>query len=297
MSAKWVPVSSRNDTSFTVSCSRHCFSLLLSLSLLLLWQGCAIFSKSHRPDPNADPRAVYLRVAENYRHLQSFRGKGRLIIDSPEVKLSAPATVLTLKPDSLFIQVEAVFGIDVGFFFADGKRFESYSPLENTYFFGGVDRMQDLMLFQFEATYEEIMSSVVGTVLPPFDSTFTMHIEGDSYRFDGRRLDWQVAYWVDPKHGVVTKSEQRDSTGALYARQSFRRFRKVRGVWLPQLIRMEKPAQHERLTMFYSRIETNVELAASDFSLRVPASAKRVHISPSRGDDEVLSREKQGMTK
>lgn len=250
---------------------------ILPLALCFLF-GCAAL-RSSRPLVPGDPQQVYFKVAENYRRVQSFRGNGRLIIDSPEMQLAAAATVLTKQPDSMFIKVEATFGVDAGFFFADRKRFESYSPFENSYFFGDVNQMDQLLLFRMKVNYDEMLSGITGAMLPPFDSTFAMTIEEDTYRFEGKRNAWRITYWIDPKRGAVTKAEQHDSTGALYSRQTFRRFHKSDGVWLPQWLQLDRPGTRERFTIFYDRIAINEKIAATDFSLRVPASAARINFS------------------
>ena len=115
---------------------------LLTVLLGLLLTGCSALLRSSRIDPNATPREIFAQIANNYRGLEAFEGRGRLIIDTPDLKFDAPSLVLLQKPDTLFIKIEAILGIDVGFFFADGRRFESYSPLENTFFFGEVDAMR-----------------------------------------------------------------------------------------------------------------------------------------------------------
>lgn len=249
----------------------------LPLALCLL-AGCAAF-RSSRPLVPTDPQQVYFKVAENYRRVQSFRGNGRLIIDSPEMQLAAAATVLTKQPDSMFIKVEATFGVDAGFFFADRKRFESYSPFENTYFFGDVNHMDQLLLFRMQVNYDEMLSGITGAMLPPFDSTFVMTIDNDNYRFEGKREAWRVTYWIDPKRGAVTKAEQHDSTGALYSRQTFRRFHKTEGVWLPQWLQLDRPTTRERFTIFYDRVAINTKIDAASFSLRVPASAAHINLA------------------
>lgn len=257
----------------------------LSLILSLL-TGCAALKSSSRPLATMSPQQIHAQAAENYRRLQSFRGNGRLIIDSPEMQLAAAATILTTQPDSMFIKVEATFGVDAGFFFADRKRFESYSPFENTYFFGDVSQMDQLVLFRMEVNYDEMLSGLTGAMLPPFDSTFAMTIDDGSYRFEGKREAWRVTYWIDPKHGGVIKAEQHDSTGALYSRQTFRRFHKTKGVWLPQWLQLDRPAARERFTIFYDRIAVNGKLAATDFTVRVPASAARIDLSPTHGEQQ-----------
>jgi len=277
---------------------RNCFLHSLLICFLVL-AGCA--GRAPKLDREWQPQELYGRVAENYRRLQTFRGDGPLTVESPQYRLSAPARILVLKPDSIFIKVEAALGVDAGFFFADRRQFATFSPLENLYLYGETSRVRELTFFQMDLTYDEMMSGMVGAALPLFDSTFTVTRDGEMYRFEGKRRQrfsdnaangltqyaaaeidsmlWRVTYWVNAERGVVTKAEERLASGELYARQEFKRFRQVRGVWLPQLIQMQRPGVKERLTIFYNRVEVNNKIAATEFVIRVPKSAKRVDLS------------------
>jgi outer membrane lipoprotein-sorting protein len=275
------PLEEKKEKSSRAGLSRIRAEILLPVFCFML-SSCASSSRSVRLDAGAKPEAIYLQVADNYRRLQTFRGAGKLIIDSPRTQVVASATVLTRQPDSMFIKIEATFGVDAGFFFADRKRFESYSPFENTYFFGGVGELRRLVLFQVEVTYDEMLSAIVGAILPPLDSTYTLEIEDGAYRLEGRRNKWQLAYWVDPERGVVTKAEQRDPEGKLYSRQTFRRFRKTNGLWLPQHLQLDRPGQRERFTIYYDRVQVNGGISGKEFSMRVPPSVKRIELSARR---------------
>ncbi len=246
--------------------------------------GCAGSSRTLQVEAGMKPETIYLQVAENYRRLQTFRGLGKLIIDSPQNQVVASATVLTRQPDSMFVKAEGMFGVDAGFFFADRKRFESYSPFENTYFFGEAGQLRRLVLFQVEVTYDEMLSGIVGAILPPLDSTFAMTAEDEALRLDGRRGEWQMSFWIDRERGVVTKAEQRDREGKLYSRQTFRRFRKANGIWLPQWLQLDRPGQRERFTIYYDRVQVNGKISPREFSLRVPPSAVRIDLSSSRSN-------------
>jgi len=277
---------------------RSFFILLFFCFFIIL--GCA--GRAPKLEREWQPEELYARVVENYRRLQTFRGEGPLTIESPQARLMAPAKILVLKPDSIFIKVEAALGIDAGFFFADRHQFATFSPLENLYFFGETQKVGALTFFQMDLTYDEMMSGLVGAALPHFDSTFSITREGEEYRIEGKRQQrqtegmpvngmtqyavaaidsaaWRVTYWINAARGVVVKAEERDETGALYARQDFKRFRQVRGIWLPQLIQMQRPALKERLTIFYNHIEVNNKIAASEFVIRVPQNARRVDLS------------------
>jgi len=279
---------------------------LLFIPLCLM--GCA--GRAPQLERDWQAQELYGRVLENYGRWQNFRGQGNLTVESPQARLSASAQVLTMKPDSIFIKVEASFGIDAGFFFANRQRFETYSPLENIYYFGETENVRDLTLFQMDLTFDEMISGLVGTALPPFDSSFTVTREDELYRFEGKRQQrvsaeaftngltqyaaaaidsaaiWRVTYWVDAKRGVVTKAEEYDASGELYARQEFKRFRQKRGVWLPQLIQMQRPTEHERLTVFYNNVEVNAKINATEFVIRVPKTARQINLSDRNGLSE-----------
>ncbi|MDZ7363245.1 MAG: DUF4292 domain-containing protein [candidate division KSB1 bacterium] len=279
--------------------------MLLVAGLIL--SGCA--GRAPKLDHEWQPQELYGRVVENYRRLQTFRGEGPLTVESPAYRLSAPARILVLKPDSIFIKVEAALGVDAGFFFADRRQFATFSPLENLYLYGETSRVRELTLFQMDLTYDEMMSGMVGAALPPFDSTFIITRDGEMYRFEGKRRQrfndnaangltqyaaaeidsalWRVTYWVNAERGVVTKAEERLASGELYARQEFKRFRQVRGVWLPQLIQMQRPGAKERLTIFYNRVEVNDKIAASEFVIHLPKNAKRVNLSEPNNPQEI----------
>lgn len=264
--------------------------------ILLALAGCA--GRAPKVNREWQPAELHLRAAENYRQLQTFRGEANLAVESPQMQFSARGRILARKPDSLFIKVEAGFGIDAGFFFMDRQQFSSFAPMQNTYYYGETAEMREMILFGMELTYDEMISGMLGAALPPFDSSFTVTRDGETYRFEGRRrpqpdeaintngaleadkaTTWQLAYWIDPERGVVAKIELRDEQDELYARQSFKRFRKVRGLWLPQLIQMERPAERERITIFYNRVEANIRLAPEEFVIRVPKNVKRIHLS------------------
>lgn len=201
-------------------------------------------------------------------------------MEMPGRQYAGPVRVAARLPDSLIVRVEAAFGIDVGFFFVDRQRFATYAPLENTYYTGRTQEVPALLFFHIEVSFEEIMSAVVGAVVPPFDSTFAMQPDAEDYRFDGRRGDYRVSYWVDAEKLVVKRGVLMNGDGKIIAKQEFRRFRKKGGVWLPQLIKVEQPPLQQRMTVFYERVNAGSAIAPAEFTFKVPASAKRVDFSP-----------------
>jgi hypothetical protein len=269
-------------------------SFVLGVSLLSMGGGLTACASSSRLGEKANAQAtdVYFQIADNYRRLHTFTAAGKIIIETPEVQYAGAVQVAARLPDSLIVKVEGAFGVDVGFFFVDQQRFASYAPLENTYYSGSTRDTPALIFFHIETDFEEIMSAVIGAEVPPFDSTFTMRVDGDDYRFDGRRGDYHLTYWVDAEKLVVKRGVLMNAKHAVVAKQEFSRFRKKRGVWLPQLIRAEsRPGGvHQRLTIFYEHVNAGEVIKPAAFTFKVPASAKRVELSASTPEDSSSQR-------
>lgn len=252
-------------------------------ALLLLLGGFTACSSSARLAKLSGAKAgdVHHRIAGNYRQLQTFNGTGKIIIETPELQYAGSVQVAARLPDSLIVKVEGAFGVDIGFFFADRHRFASYAPLENTYYTGQTSEAPELLFFHIEVSFEEIMSEMIGAVVPPLDSTFSMQVEGEDFRFDGRRGNYRVTYWVDPEKSVVKRGMLINAKNEIAGKQEFSRFRKKNGVWLPQLIRAEsRPGgMLQRLTIFYEHIDPGAKISPSAFTFKVPERAKRIDFS------------------
>lgn len=268
---------------------RLCHRTFLFAGLLFLPTAFIACSSSSKLAQLRDAKAenVYSRIADNYRRLQTFSGSGKIIVETPDLQYAGTVHVVARPPDSLIVKVEAAFGVDVGFFFADRSRFSSYAPLENTYYTGRTGDAPELLFFHIEVSFEEIMSEMIGAVVPPFDSSFVMQVDGDDLRFDGKRGEYHVTYWVDAEKFVVKRGVLIDAKNKIAGKQEFSRFRKKNGVWLPQLIRAEsRPAgAQQRLTIFYERIDPGIKLTPAMFTFKVPANAKHVDLSAETSKD------------
>jgi hypothetical protein len=58
------------------------------------------------------------------------------------------------------------------------------------------------------------------------------------------------------------------------------------------LIQIEKPQARERLTVFYESISLNTAISGKEFSVRVPASAKRINLAEPSNHHEAATPDK-----
>ncbi len=274
------PTRSRFLSSYSFMMTRP--AKVLWLALLIGWQanGCALL---HRP-PVADltritPQEIYSRVQRNFDKIQTLTGRGRLIVEMPGAQFAGHAKILVKKPDSLFITAKAILGVEVGFFFANREHFSSYSPLENIYYTGPVDQMHQLILFEMQLSYEQLLHAILGTAQLRFDDSTRVKVVDNQYVFARPWGDYFLVQKIDPGKYVVTEALLIDRKGKIHAKQTFTRFRKIDGVWLPQIIRLFRPQTRERLTIYYESVKLNRPLKADAFVFTVPENARRVQLN------------------
>lgn len=261
--------------------SRNKFGKLLrrhfTFLLPVLVFGCA--GQGRRPNADLDhhtAQEILSRVEQNYAHINTLIGRGRIIVEMPGAQFSGHAQVFVKKPDSLFISAKAIFGVNVGFFFADRNQFSSYSPLENVFYRGPVTRMSSIMLFQMEISYEELLDAVIGTAKFSLTKETTVAIEKNRYVFQQPREGLRLRYEVDPAHYVVTQVTLFNNEGAIIATENFSRFRKIKNAWIPQQIRIRRQETREQLTIWYENVQINKAIAAQKFVYKVPENARFV---------------------
>lgn len=197
--------------------------------------------------------------------------------------MSGFARVAIRRPDSIYVRMEAMPGVSVGFFFSNGRAFVLYSPFENTVYYGRVEDVDLSPLFQMQVEYRDLVESLSGVVPARPGEGWALSVEEGHFVLSGPAPDGIEEIWVDPKKKVVTKAILYDASGEVVAMREFRRFRKRRGVYLPQVIRFFRPRARERMTFYFMKQEANVTLADSDFAFKIPESAAQIRLKSEEG--------------
>ncbi|MCH8957156.1 DUF4292 domain-containing protein, partial [candidate division KSB1 bacterium] len=112
---------------------------------------------------------------------------------------------------------------------------------------------------------------------------FLRRIRADFYRAGGKfvittQLNQQsLIYEVDPDKYIVTKSRLVDAEGKTILLKEYRRLRKIKGLVLPQIIKLTRPQARERITVYYTSQKVNKKIAAEKFKIKPAKNAKRVY--------------------
>ncbi len=253
--------------------------LYLLIIFSLTTGGCALSSRAVVADlSRTSPESILSRVRQNQEKLTTLFGKGHLTVETPEQNFKGQVEIRVRKPDSVLIVAQVALGMDVGFFFADHRRFAHYSPYENIYYTGPTDKMNRLVLFRMQVSQAELIHAVTGTYHFSWDDSARAEVRDNQYIFRKSLGGDEIEVSIDPGKYVVKQVTLRDSTGRTLAVQKFRTFRRINGIWLPRYIQIFRKDTRERLTIFYERLEVNKEVPAEEFTFKVPENARKYRL-------------------
>lgn len=257
----------------------HRAAFLSLLAGALLAAGCATWRRAPAIPPEESSVERVREVLEiNYSRLEQFKARGRLQIAAPGQSAVLDARVLIDRPDTLYVRLEALLGIDVAWLFCDRREYLFYLPLENLYGRGPADSLRLERFFRVTPDYEQLMSVLLGLELARNVEELRLDRDESGLRLSGTSPLGQHQYWIDPVRGVVTRGEVRDGAGELVLRQSFERFSKIGGVQVPRLIRLQRPREKQGLTLLYDEISINKRFSAAEIKTRIAASAHRLEL-------------------
>lgn len=251
--------------------------LIIFLVALFLLANCA--RRYPRPVLNYDDANWFdiARVTEqNFSRLQTMQGQALLSFEIPNFSRSISAEILLKRPDSLRIKVEAIFGIDVALLIADRDSVRIYSPFEKVLYVAPTDSLNFNRFFSVKMDYEELLGAITG-IEHISDSCKIQRKDGKLICYIAVETGVIVSY-VDPVLGVVTRAEELNKNGQIVQRREYDRFERKNGVIIPKTIRVTRPRDTQRVTIFYSDLVVNRKLNQKDFEMQIPGNISRVSL-------------------
>ena len=217
-------------------------------------------------------------LAKNYQKIETFQASGKLLIESPRGSYQANAKDFIKKPDSVYVKIEASFGIDVGILFANRNHFLIYTPMQNVYYTGPIDSFDLKKFLAFDLSYDQLVQVLLG-----------LEIAGDlkngQVRQDQNRLVLvgtnelkAVMYLIDPYRGVITQSQMYDQNNQLIFLAQYSRFDRIDGMFVPKTIRVQRPKRKESITFFYTTVKLNESILPKEFAVKISPKATRVEL-------------------
>ncbi len=214
----------------------------------------------------------------NYNRLKTLDGRAKLTVQSPVQSFTADTHIRLKRPDSLYLKIEAAFGIDVGLFFANRQQYLIYSPMQNICYTGPVDSLYKAPLFDIEISYDKLLQVFAGAEVP--EKIYDQRIEeiDNHVVMSGRTDSLFYKYILDKRYGLVKELQVRDRKNELVFLHEFGRFSRINGVTVPQTIKVKRPKTRESISLFYTRLKINKNFKQDDFSVKLPDSVLKVNL-------------------
>lgn len=254
------------------------FSLFPILAICILYVGCAGSSKSRLPDlSQLQPGDVEHKIARNFAKLQTFTGQARVMIELPGAGYNGFSSVNIIMPDSVYVKTEAILGIDIGDLFVDAKHFAAYAPRENVLYYGERELLDLRSFLEVEIATDELFELFTGLTQIVVDSSSRLSFDDGKLLIESTQDEYTVKSWIDSERYVVEKSQLVENDGTVVLQKEFRRFRKKDNLYIPQIIKLFRPRDRERITVYYTSVKVNKSVSPEKFKLKPSANARKVY--------------------
>lgn len=201
------------------------------------------------------------------------------MVESPRQAFSGQAVMRVNKPDSVYVRIEAILGLDVGVVFADRDNFLIFSPMENLAYAGSSeDTLRLKMFLGFDLTFDQMLHSLSGFALIDSLQNATIQASGNDLLIRGQQDDLYMEYTVDTQYGAVSQRIVRDAEGQILRVEEYKRFVTIDKVRVPQLIRFIRPNEKESLTLFYDTLQLNTNIPPKEFYINLPDDVLTVRL-------------------
>ncbi len=249
---------------------------LLTLGVVLLLSSCAPRREGVMLDTRTTSAAdLTARTRRADSLVRSVDGRGSISFESPDVSGSASFTLTVRKPDSLLVQLEGPFGIDVGLFFLSRQRFVMYNSLQNTVTTGSPSSAALRSVIPVDLTVDEIFAVFTGTIpLPDHGAPLQYTTDEGLFLLRYASTNATSSYWIDPDELLVRRFEMKDNAGAVLLEGASSGSIDQDGMRIARRLSLTMPREGRRISVAFSRASLNTD----DLSFRysVPSSARPI---------------------
>jgi len=216
------------------------------------------------------------RLEGNRRKVKTFRGTGKLDIETENFGANANFEVLLKKPDSVKISIYGPFGIDIAHGIVTNNDFVFYDVLKNEVHKGNDNKEILSRLFKMDITFNDLMDALAGAV----NLTDKLRREPDNYRqlddkyiliyMDNKR-NLKSTFTISSLNLALLNYRLTRKSGDTIFEGEYRDFREFEGVPVPYKNKLVNEEQNQKLTIEYRTIKVNTPI--DKLSLDLPRDA------------------------
>jgi hypothetical protein len=254
---------------------------LLYIFLAVLWVMACAHAPSFDLDrgPARGPEDIIGRINQNALLVRSLRADVRLKSDRIPQSRLARADLLFVPPDRYRIRLKTIFGATIAVFSVYEEQAQLYLPMSNRLYEGPLTVTQVRELVGIELSTGDLLEALSGiSTLPPVSELSDYQIVQDEhlliFPYDQGYREVMVA--ADGYR--ILRTQYRDAFGEVVLEKQFDQYHLVKGVVLPQWIRVSFPSRGEVLEAQFFHQDVNVPWKVEDFHLELPKGVERVRL-------------------
>ncbi len=244
--------------------------------LILYFAGCTPGTVYKQPPPSFTALSEWPHYYQkNFEMLRSMLSEALISLESPSMAVNFTVNMLYAPPDTLFIQAEGPFGIDVGKFFIGRQRFIIYNQFNNTFITGSLDDKFTSTFLETHLTLREIKNAFTGYAPLPSGlqlvdeqhGIFSALVDGKKYR-----------YQVNPTSGYLENLEIISDNQVIF-REEFKNYTSIEKIIIPRLIRLTLPQKKEMVAIYHKNIKINSKIDPNYYTIVIGTKVKQLFIS------------------
>lgn len=221
-----------------------------------------------------DVAEIVRRNNASVNRLQSMRGVATLTLESPKSSNQFSAQIAVKYPDSVYVKIEGILGVDGLKASLNRETFVVYNIINRYVVRGRTSSAAIRNTFDYDVSFDEMMELLTGTVFldaRKLGNGTVLSTDSTYYVLSLDRDGGSQKIWVDPYADyAVSKIHDYDQSGRLVLEREFTRFEKIDGHIVPRYVRVVRPMEKDFLSLYFDARELNRNIKSSLFRISYP---------------------------
>lgn len=258
----------------------HRISFFLFLTFVFI-NSCAPPKVIIREPVSADgikPIDLIRKNNANGKGLRYMKAVTTLNLESPKSANQFSAQLAIKFPDSVYIKIEGVLGIDGLKASLNRQTFVVYNIINRYVIQGTTSASAIRKTFDYDISFDEMIELLVG--LPQLkeselENLIEFTADESYYVMTFRSGSGTKKIWIDPfAQYAISRIRHFDENGGLILEKEFSRFELLDGNFMPRYVRIVKPKEKDLLSIFFNARTLNKSFNSSIFSVKYPDDVK-----------------------
>ena len=220
------------------------------------------------------PKDIVQKNNANGANLRYIKSVTTLNMESPKSVGQYSAQIAIRTPDSVYIKIEGILGIDGLKASLNKESFVVYNIINKYVVMGRTSSEAIRKTFDYDVSFDEMMELLTG--LPRLRETdlasMTRFAAEESYYTMSFTTERGVRkIWIDPfANYAVSRIVDSDSAGEIMVEREFSRFQAVGDVFFPRYVRIVRPKEKDLLSLYFEARSINKPFSSNLFLIRYP---------------------------